>query len=162
MQEMFPTAIEDVRGLGLMLGVQLTDKYKGKVGDIVTEARNNGVLVLSAGNGVIRLLPVLNVGYVKSMTGLKALESAIAKVVKETEGLDPVHVEQHGSLKEPSVAELQASANPEVPEDAEQAQEGEPLEAAQETQQESEPAEATQEAQQEGEPAEATQEAQQE
>lgn len=47
--------IESVRGAGLMVGVQL----KTAVSPLVTRAQANGLLVLSAGENVLRLLPPL-------------------------------------------------------------------------------------------------------
>lgn len=46
-----------IRGLGLMLGIQVT----GDLGTIVTQARKNGLIVLTAGSDVIRLLPPLTI-----------------------------------------------------------------------------------------------------
>jgi predicted acetylornithine/succinylornithine family transaminase len=49
--------IKDVRGLGLMLGVDLGRP----VGDLVTAARAKGLLILSAGETVLRIMPPLTV-----------------------------------------------------------------------------------------------------
>ncbi|MBA4536474.1 acetylornithine transaminase [Bacillus aquiflavi] len=49
--------VKDIRGLGLMIGIELTQE----VGPILKELRDEGLLVLSAGEQVIRLLPPLNV-----------------------------------------------------------------------------------------------------
>ena len=51
-----PTVVA-IRGLGLMLGIQVT----GDLGTIVTQARKNGLIVLTAGSDVIRLLPLLTI-----------------------------------------------------------------------------------------------------
>lgn len=51
-----PTVVA-IRGLGLMLGIQVT----GDLGTIVTQARKNGLIVLTAGSDVIRLLPPLTI-----------------------------------------------------------------------------------------------------
>lgn len=51
-----PTVVT-IRGLGLMLGIQVT----GDLGTIVTQARKNGLIVLTAGSDVIRLLPPLTI-----------------------------------------------------------------------------------------------------
>lgn len=47
--------IKDVRGLGLMLGIELTIP----AGDIVTKCRENGLLLATAGSSVIRFVPPL-------------------------------------------------------------------------------------------------------
>ena len=51
-----PTVVA-IRGLGLILGIQVT----GDLGTIVTQARKNGLIVLTAGRDVIRLLPPLTI-----------------------------------------------------------------------------------------------------
>jgi acetylornithine/N-succinyldiaminopimelate aminotransferase len=51
------SGIKDVRGLGLMLGVDLGRP----VGDLVTAARAKGLLILSAGETVLRIMPPLTV-----------------------------------------------------------------------------------------------------
>ena len=51
-----PTVVA-IRGLGLILGIQVT----GDLGTIVTQARKSGLIVLTAGSDVIRLLPPLTI-----------------------------------------------------------------------------------------------------
>ena len=50
-------AIQEVRGLGLMLGIDLGRP----VGDLVAAARARGLLILSAGESVLRIMPPLTV-----------------------------------------------------------------------------------------------------
>lgn len=52
-----PNSFEQVRGLGLMLGL----KCRKPAGDLVTAARDAGLLVVLAADNVIRLLPPLNI-----------------------------------------------------------------------------------------------------
>ena len=47
--------VKEVRGKGLMIGIELTKSC----GDVVTEAREQGVLVNCTADTVIRLLPPL-------------------------------------------------------------------------------------------------------
>jgi len=49
--------VEDVRGLGLMIGIQCNQN----VAPLLSELRNNGLILLQAGEKVIRLLPPLTV-----------------------------------------------------------------------------------------------------
>ncbi|HFI0594528.1 TPA: acetylornithine transaminase [Streptococcus suis] len=51
-----PTVVA-IRGLGMMIGIQVTSD----LGTIVTQARKNGLIVLTAGSDVIRLLPPLTI-----------------------------------------------------------------------------------------------------
>ena len=45
------------RGLGLMRGLEMADGYK--VGDVIAAARDKGLLVISAGTNVLRMVPPL-------------------------------------------------------------------------------------------------------
>jgi predicted acetylornithine/succinylornithine family transaminase len=51
--------VRQVRGLGLMIGIELKEKSK----PYIIELMNQGVLTLPAGSTVIRLLPPLTIGY---------------------------------------------------------------------------------------------------
>ncbi len=50
-----PKAVEEVRGLGLMLGV----KIRGDAGDMISRLRANGLLTVPAAENVVRFLPPL-------------------------------------------------------------------------------------------------------
>ena len=67
-----PDAVE-VRGMGLMLGVVLTVD----AAPVVERARESGVLILSAGPKVLRLLPPLNVGFDEIDTAVGVIEQAL-------------------------------------------------------------------------------------
>lgn len=47
--------VKEVRGLGLLIGIECT----GPVADVITEAQKRGLLVITAGPNVVRLLPNL-------------------------------------------------------------------------------------------------------
>lgn len=69
--------ILDVRGIGLMLGIVLdTDNPKS----IVNKGVENGVLMLTAGKNVVRLLPPLTISYEEIDKGLQALEKSILEM----------------------------------------------------------------------------------
>jgi len=51
------TAVKEVRGLGLIIGIEL----ELPVANILAELREAGLIVLNAGEKVIRLLPSLNI-----------------------------------------------------------------------------------------------------
>ena len=53
------TIIREVRGKGLMIGV----KYRFRIGELILEALKKGILLLTAGKNVIRLLPPLVIEY---------------------------------------------------------------------------------------------------
>ena len=64
---------ETIRGRGLMLGAVLSKAWKGKAASIVNACQENGVLVLTAGTDVLRLLPPLNILDEELETGLNRI-----------------------------------------------------------------------------------------
>ena len=50
-------SVVDIRGLGYMIGIETT----GDLPDLVARARAKGLIVLTAGTNVIRLLPPLTI-----------------------------------------------------------------------------------------------------
>ena len=65
--------VTQVRGVGLMWGIELP----GPAAPVVERAREAGVLVLTAGEKVIRLLPPLVIGEAELARGLETLREAI-------------------------------------------------------------------------------------
>lgn len=55
----YPQVFAQVRGRGLMLGMVLTDAWRGKAKDITKAAEAQGLMLLIAGPDVVRLLPAL-------------------------------------------------------------------------------------------------------
>ena len=84
----YPTVLKAVRGLGLMLGLELAPDIATLPGDTTkTPAtrftnllHNAGLLVIPAGGQVIRLLPPLNLTRAEAEEGLKLIESVVAKL----------------------------------------------------------------------------------
>ncbi|MGB0752173.1 MAG: aspartate aminotransferase family protein [Gammaproteobacteria bacterium] len=72
----------DVRGRGLMVGAELRDPLRGKAGDVGKIAAEHGLLVLSAGPDVVRLLPPLTITDEELDAGLTRLETALAVVAE--------------------------------------------------------------------------------
>lgn len=65
--------IVDVRGKGLMIGVEI----KGKSADVEKAAAANGLLVLTAGEHVVRLLPPLVISMDEINKGLEVLKACL-------------------------------------------------------------------------------------
>ncbi|CDK26142.1 unnamed protein product [Kuraishia capsulata CBS 1993] len=78
LREKFPENIKEVRGEGLLLGLEFTsDPTK------ITElARDKGLIVITAGGNVIRFVPALNIADDVIIEGLKVLEEAIEEAFK--------------------------------------------------------------------------------
>ena len=91
-KEKFPGVFSEVRGRGLIVGYQLSDSVKGKATELITAARERGLLIITAGDGVIRIVPPLVISAEEINNGLAILEEAIEVVfekpdkVKSTKG----------------------------------------------------------------------------
>lgn len=68
-----------LRGEGLILGLEC--KKEVPVGNVIAAARDEGLLVLSAGGNVMRLLPPLNITEAEAAEGLEKLDRACAKLI---------------------------------------------------------------------------------
>ena len=73
-----PGAIEDVRGVGLMLGL----KCRVPNGDVITAARAEGLLLVAAGDNVARLLPPLIIGDEEIAEAATRLDRALTKLTR--------------------------------------------------------------------------------
>ncbi|CCQ96387.1 N-acetylornithine aminotransferase [[Clostridium] ultunense Esp] len=72
-----------VRGKGFLLGIQ----PKGDVGTFITMARERGVLLLTAGSGVIRILPPLTVTEEEIKEFLQVMEEIFAAYALTMQGV---------------------------------------------------------------------------
>ena len=77
LQVMYPDLITEVRGRGLILGVQLTRDPT----PIVTAARERGLLVITAGTNTLRFVPPLIITQEEIQSGLIILGEAIKAVM---------------------------------------------------------------------------------
>ncbi len=71
-------AIQDVRGMGLMLGCRTTAPN----GEVVAACRGEGLLTVPAGENVVRFLPPLIITDVEIKEAVDAFERAVAAVAK--------------------------------------------------------------------------------
>jgi acetylornithine/succinyldiaminopimelate/putrescine aminotransferase len=84
----FPGVIRNSRGLGLMLGFELTENIPNLPGEssktqavrFVNLLHTASLLTIPAGAQVIRLLPALNLRHAEAEEGLKIIESVAAKL----------------------------------------------------------------------------------
>ena len=72
---------EEVRGRGLMLGAQLKPEHAARIGELLDLAAGHGLLLLSAGSGVLRLVPPLNIDDAEVADGLVRLRKALRQFV---------------------------------------------------------------------------------
>lgn len=69
-----------VRGMGLLMGCELADEWKGQAKALMTAAQRKGVLVLMAGPDVLRLAPSLIIPESDLAAGLAGLREAVAEL----------------------------------------------------------------------------------
>lgn len=91
LHERFPDIVKEVRGRGLILGLQLSSDPT----PVVTAARERGLLVITAGTNTLRFVPPLIISDQEIDKGMAILEEAMTTVFK-----DPGHVEGTGGQQE--------------------------------------------------------------
>lgn len=74
---------KETRGLGLLIGVELVEKWHGKAGLFMAAAREQGLMILIAGPKVLRMAPSLIIPDEDIVLGLEKLEAAIARVIAQ-------------------------------------------------------------------------------
>ena len=77
LRERFPDTVKEVRGRGLILGLQLSRDPT----PIVTAARERGLLIITCGTNTLRLVPPLIISASEIEDGLNILEAAMAVVL---------------------------------------------------------------------------------
>lgn len=77
----YPNIVAQVRGWGLINGMELAQDISLTSSDVVKAAMNEGLLLVPAGPKVIRFVPPLIVSETEVETALQALERAIKAVV---------------------------------------------------------------------------------
>ncbi len=76
LKDKHPQVIEEIRGEGLMLGLKLHTLNT----EFVNEARAQGILVVGAGDNVVRLLPPLIISDADVAEAVKRLDAAASAV----------------------------------------------------------------------------------
>ena len=82
MRKRWPEKIKEIRGRGLILGVQLSQDPT----PIVTAARERGLLVITCGTNTLRLVPPLVIADEEIEEGLGILEEAMGVVFDHGQG----------------------------------------------------------------------------
>lgn len=72
---------KEVRGMGCLIGAELTEQFEGRARDFLLAGQEHGVMVLVAGASVIRFTPSLIIPEADIKEGLKRFEHAVAQVV---------------------------------------------------------------------------------
>jgi len=78
----YPQQVGEVRGWGLINGLELRANIQLTAADVVNAAINEGVLLVPAGPKVVRFVPPLIITEVEVNTALEAVDKAIATLTK--------------------------------------------------------------------------------
>ncbi|CAI1085520.1 bifunctional acetylornithine/succinyldiaminopimelate transaminase [Serratia entomophila] len=70
-----------IRGMGLLIGAELTPQYHGRARDFLTAAAARGLMILNAGPNVIRFAPSLVVERQDIDAGMALFEQAVQDVI---------------------------------------------------------------------------------
>lgn len=72
---------DEIRGLGLLIGAELTGSLKNKSKEILQACAHEGLMMLNAGQNVLRFTPSLIIPTEDIAEGMKKLELAIAGLI---------------------------------------------------------------------------------
>jgi acetylornithine/N-succinyldiaminopimelate aminotransferase len=70
----------EIRGLGLLIGCQLSEAWKGRAKDLLVAAEQEALMILQAGPDVVRLAPSLVIEDADIDEGMARLERAVARL----------------------------------------------------------------------------------
>jgi acetylornithine aminotransferase len=96
LQERFPELVKEIRGKGLILGLQLTQDPA----PIVTAARERGLLIITAGTNTLRFVPSLTITEEELEEGFAIL--SVAMEVVATPGQEPSGEQVKGEVDCPN------------------------------------------------------------
>ena len=88
LREKYPVAIREVRGLGLMIGIEMGDGFgsfeDSKPASVqwVTALHETGMLTIPADSSVVRFLPPLNLTRAEAQAGLDMFEQTVQKAIE--------------------------------------------------------------------------------
>lgn len=72
---------KEIRGMGMLMGAQMSDAFEGRAKDILPLAIEEGVMALIAGPNVLRMAPSLVIPEADIAEGMMRLERAIERLV---------------------------------------------------------------------------------
>ncbi len=75
---------EEIRGMGLMIGCAMNEKWTGKAKAFMTAALEEGVMILIAGSNTLRLVPSLLISESDIRESMAGFERAVAKLVAQS------------------------------------------------------------------------------
>ena len=94
LKEKYPDVLSEVRGRGLIVGYQLTQTAKSKASEVITAARERGLLIITAGDGVLRIVPPFIITPEEIKKGLGILDAAMEVVFRTPEKVERTKSQQ--------------------------------------------------------------------
>jgi acetylornithine/N-succinyldiaminopimelate aminotransferase len=76
LQKSYPDKIDEIRGVGLMLGIKINDKIEHN--ELVKKFIYNGLLTVPAGNNVIRIIPPLIIESKHVAEGIEKIKASLS------------------------------------------------------------------------------------
>ena len=76
-------SFKEIRGAGLLLGVELSAHYQNRSKEILLECAKQGLLVLMAGSNVVRFAPALTISEEEIKQGLTIFKNVLQKQTKQ-------------------------------------------------------------------------------
>jgi acetylornithine/N-succinyldiaminopimelate aminotransferase len=77
LQKKFPQVIDEIRGVGLMLGIKINQKIENT--EVVKKFIENGLLTIPAGENVIRILPPLIINSANVDEAIEKIEKSLSE-----------------------------------------------------------------------------------
>ena len=84
LQSKYPKVLRNVRGLGLMIGIEFDPKFAAI--EMVKRLHEKNLLTIPAATSVIRLLPASNLTQGEAEEGLRAIESVVVDLAEQEQG----------------------------------------------------------------------------
>ena len=82
LQRKYPKVLRDVRGSGLMIGIEFDPKFTAI--EAVKRLHEKNLLTIPAANSVVRLLPPLSLSQSEAVEGLQAIDSVVVDLAKQS------------------------------------------------------------------------------
>ena len=80
----YPNVIEEIRGMGLIVGVKIFDDFSSSAQDVTLDLIDHGLLVVPAGPKVVRFVPPLIISEAEIDLVAQKFEEAVNKIASES------------------------------------------------------------------------------
>lgn len=102
LKDEYPEVVTEIRGKGLILGLQLSKDPA----QLITAAREKGLLIITCGTNTLRFVPALNISESEIVLGFNILREAFASVFRERSSYQAT---QMGSIDLTTASDMRTS-----------------------------------------------------